>query len=149
MLKYRNLEEVLANEAVVANAYHASHGNLEVCLVALASAYRQLRRSAERLAQQSAVPGPPPEPQPATETPPADPPQVSLSRFGLSPERCGECHPCKVVQHQAYLAMPNPPFSHASEHTVQLWNDVLRNYPCLAPRTTVARQPAASATQEP
>ena len=44
--------------------------------------------------------------------------------------RCGKCKACQVVETSKKLLMPNPPFEHADQLTVETWNKVLRDNPC-------------------
>lgn len=44
--------------------------------------------------------------------------------------RCKQCTACKTVASTALLLMPNPPFSHANQATVECWNKVLSDNPC-------------------
>ena len=49
--------------------------------------------------------------------------------------RCGQCENCKklsVVQKRV-LACANPPFSHADDDVVRVWNQELARLPCLKP----------------
>jgi len=51
-------------------------------------------------------------------------------------KRCGECKNCLIAEKAriACLKTANPPFSHADDDTVMIWNDTLKNYPCLDTR---------------
>jgi hypothetical protein len=46
--------------------------------------------------------------------------------------RCGKCKACQNVERAKHLALKvaNPPFSHADDSTVMLWNDALKMNPC-------------------
>jgi len=44
--------------------------------------------------------------------------------------RCGECEACKTVESTKKVLMPNPPFEHANDATVECWNKVLADNPC-------------------
>jgi len=44
--------------------------------------------------------------------------------------RCGKCDACLHVESTKVLAIPNPPFSHATTNTVAMWNKVLFDNPC-------------------
>jgi hypothetical protein len=48
-------------------------------------------------------------------------------------ERCGSCENCKKLERvkKSVLAACNPPFSHADDGVVQVWNDMLEELPCL------------------
>lgn len=48
-------------------------------------------------------------------------------------DRCGECENCKKLERvrQRVLACANPPFSHADDDVVELWNRELAELPCL------------------
>ena len=46
------------------------------------------------------------------------------------PVRCGKCSACQLVEASKALLMPNPPFEHADNRTVECWNKVLRDNPC-------------------
>ena len=48
-------------------------------------------------------------------------------------ERCNECENCKKLERvkQRVLACSNPPFSHADDGVVELWNRELAELPCL------------------
>lgn len=47
-------------------------------------------------------------------------------------DRCGECDNCKKVERvkRRVLACCNPPFSHADQGVVDVWNDALQDFPC-------------------
>ncbi len=49
--------------------------------------------------------------------------------------RCGECINCKKLGRiqRAVLAACNPPFSHANDDVVELWNRELLEHPCTNP----------------
>lgn len=50
-----------------------------------------------------------------------------------SAHRCGECANCKkldLVQRRV-LACCNPPFSHADDGVVKVWNDMLARLTCV------------------
>lgn len=51
--------------------------------------------------------------------------------------RCGKCENCKKLERvkQRVLACCNPPFTHADQDTVDLWNKELARLPCLAEQT--------------
>lgn len=44
--------------------------------------------------------------------------------------RCDKCEACKCVRATAALVMPNPPFEHADQATVDMWNKTLDENPC-------------------
>lgn len=46
--------------------------------------------------------------------------------------RCGECDNCEKVERtkRRVLAVANPPFSHATDGAVDLWNQTLKDFPC-------------------
>jgi hypothetical protein len=46
--------------------------------------------------------------------------------------RCGECNNCKKLDKVkgSILRRVNPPFSHANQDVVDLWNDMVESYPC-------------------
>jgi hypothetical protein len=44
--------------------------------------------------------------------------------------RCGTCQACQIVTATQKVLMPNPPFTHANQATVNAWNMVLRDNPC-------------------
>jgi len=46
------------------------------------------------------------------------------------PTRCGECMACREVEQTKKMVMPNPPFSHASNDSVRVWNTTLAENPC-------------------
>ena len=48
--------------------------------------------------------------------------------------RCGTCQACQIVKASQKVLMPNPPFDHANQATVNAWNMVLRDNPCNANR---------------
>lgn len=53
-------------------------------------------------------------------------------------KRCGQCKNClklKKVQ-RAVLRCVNPPFNHADDDIIQVWNDQLKQLPCLNPPGT-------------
>jgi hypothetical protein len=45
--------------------------------------------------------------------------------------RCGKCKNCELVKASQRLLCPNPPFTHADNLTVETWNRVLIDNPCL------------------
>lgn len=47
--------------------------------------------------------------------------------------RCGECDNCKKLERvqRSVLRVVNPPFSHADDDTIKLWNRELAELPCL------------------
>ena len=49
-------------------------------------------------------------------------------------QRCGTCKNCKELEkvRESVLRAVNPPFSHADQGTVDLWNTELKRLPCLA-----------------
>ena len=48
---------------------------------------------------------------------------------------CGVCDNCKKLEKvkQSVLRCCNPPFSHADQDVVDVWNDSLERYPCERP----------------
>lgn len=50
----------------------------------------------------------------------------------MSPQRCGNCHNCQYVNHEKHRYIPNPPFTHATDDLVMLWNQFLADHPCEA-----------------
>jgi len=48
--------------------------------------------------------------------------------------KCANCHKLQRVRERV-LACCNPPFSHADQGVVDVWNDAVRDYPCLAPES--------------
>ena len=44
--------------------------------------------------------------------------------------RCRTCRACQIVIATQKVLMPNPPFTHANQATVNAWNMVLRDNPC-------------------
>jgi hypothetical protein len=44
--------------------------------------------------------------------------------------RCNVCEACKIVEATKKVLMPNPPFTHADNSTVECWNKVLADNPC-------------------
>jgi hypothetical protein len=57
-----------------------------------------------------------------------------MSRFIITHNgyRCGECPNCKELERLKHrvLACCNPPFNHADDDVVQLWNRELARLPC-------------------
>ena len=53
--------------------------------------------------------------------------------------RCGKCKACQVVESTKKVLMPNPPFEHADNLTVETWNKVLKDNPCEEIKTTLDR----------
>ena len=57
----------------------------------------------------------------------------------LSPNHCGECRNCAVVQRaqasvmKVVCALPGEGRVGASTEAAELWNETLREYPCLNP----------------
>lgn len=56
-------------------------------------------------------------------------------------KRCGKCENCKKLERvkQRVLACCNPPFSHADQAVVDLWNRELKELPCVesySPKST-------------
>ena len=51
-------------------------------------------------------------------------------------KRCGKCANCKKLERvkSSVLACCNPPFSHADDDVVDLWNKELERLPCLEVR---------------
>ena len=51
----------------------------------------------------------------------------------MEKRRCGKCENCLKLERvrQRVLACANPPFSHADDGVVAVWNDALREYQCL------------------
>lgn len=58
--------------------------------------------------------------------------QVTKYR-SVDAERCGECENCKRLEQvkQRVLACIDPPFSHADDGVVAVWNDELIRLPCI------------------
>lgn len=52
-------------------------------------------------------------------------------------ERCGKCTNCENLERvkQKVLACANPPFSHADDGVVNVWNQELTRLHCLSPGT--------------
>lgn len=50
-------------------------------------------------------------------------------------KRCGKCENCQKLERvrRRVLACCNPPFSHADQGVVDVWNDQLARLPCLRP----------------
>lgn len=48
----------------------------------------------------------------------------------MTQERCHECEACRRVAATQRLALPSPPFTHASDHVSLVWNQVLADNPC-------------------
>lgn len=48
-------------------------------------------------------------------------------------KRCGQCDNCKKLEKvkTTVLRTCNPPFSHADDDVVKLWNEELKRLPCL------------------
>ena len=48
------------------------------------------------------------------------------------PIRCGKCENCIKIEklRKSVLANCNPPFAHADDDVVQIWNDALLDWPC-------------------
>jgi len=44
--------------------------------------------------------------------------------------RCGKCEACRTIEDSKVLYMPNPPFTHADDLTVEAWNTLLADNPC-------------------
>jgi len=51
----------------------------------------------------------------------------------LMADRCGNCNNCKKLERvkSRVLACANPPFSHADDDVVNVWNTELAQLPCL------------------
>ena len=49
--------------------------------------------------------------------------------------RCNECDNCQKLKRVRgrVLACCDPPFSHADQGVINVWNDAVWDYPCLAP----------------
>lgn len=47
-----------------------------------------------------------------------------------SPPRCGQCTTCQLLDARKPKYSPNPPFSHAGDESVRLWNEILLSHPC-------------------
>lgn len=52
-------------------------------------------------------------------------------------QRCGTCKNCKELERvkRTVLRAVNPPFSHADDDVVKLWNAELERLPCLKETT--------------
>lgn len=48
----------------------------------------------------------------------------------LNQERCRKCDACLHVRDTARLIIPNPPFEHGNQATVDCWNKVCIDNPC-------------------
>jgi len=50
----------------------------------------------------------------------------------MSQKRCGECINCQKLEKvkTSILRCCNPPFSHADDDVVMVWNDMLESLPC-------------------
>jgi hypothetical protein len=48
-------------------------------------------------------------------------------------KNCGICKNCLIIEKAkiSCLRTANPPFSHADDNTVMIWNSMLQDYPCL------------------
>jgi len=59
--------------------------------------------------------------------------ESTMDGIGEPTERCGECENCKKLEKvkASVLRAANPPFSHADQGTVDLWNAELSRLPCL------------------
>jgi hypothetical protein len=44
--------------------------------------------------------------------------------------RCGRCEACKRIKLAKQCCAPNPPFNHASQSTIDVWNRTLEENPC-------------------
>ena len=53
----------------------------------------------------------------------------------MTKQRCGECKNCIDLERvrKVVLKATNPPFSHANDGVVELWNAELERLPCMAP----------------
>jgi hypothetical protein len=62
---------------------------------------------------------------------------------GFGPSRCGECRNCKQLAkvRERVLACCNPPFSHADQGVLDLWNKELARLPCERERRSVCHKP--------
>lgn len=49
-------------------------------------------------------------------------------------KRCGQCENCKKLEQVKSIVLRacNPPFSHADDDVVNLWNEELERLPCIA-----------------
>lgn len=56
--------------------------------------------------------------------------------MGSLDDRCGKCVNCQKFEHvrTSVLKVVNPPFSHADDATVKVWNDAVRDFPCVMPK---------------
>lgn len=61
---------------------------------------------------------------------------------------CGKCDNCLQVRKAQQRLMPNPPFRHADDHTVYVWNETLKTFPCLNPQQA-AVTPDLTPAQDP
>ena len=57
--------------------------------------------------------------------------QTEVVKARVGRLRCGECEACKLVKDTGRVLSPNPPFSHANTATVETWNMVLHDNPCV------------------
>lgn len=46
------------------------------------------------------------------------------------PPRCGKCAACLEVTRVSRIAAPNPPFTHGTDESVQVWNTTLLQNMC-------------------
>lgn len=46
------------------------------------------------------------------------------------PQRCGRCQACQELDRLKPAATPNPPFTHASDGLVQVWNTNCLTHMC-------------------
>lgn len=58
---------------------------------------------------------------------------IEQIRGFIMTKRCNECDNCKKLEKvkSRVLACVNPPFTHASQDVIDVWNDMLASLPCI------------------
>lgn len=64
--------------------------------------------------------------------------------------RCGQCKNCQRLTGLQKLCTPNPPFSHASDDSVRMWNTMLHLLGCDQwPNNYYGKEPTPCSTAQP
>ena len=56
--------------------------------------------------------------------------ELANTAVRIAQNRCGFCKACKELEHAKSVCTPNPPFSHADDATVMVWNRAVLENPC-------------------
>ena len=66
-------------------------------------------------------------------------------------KRCGQCINCQKIEKVkiSVLRCCNPPFSHADNDVIEVWNDSLKRYPCMENKSGLMSLAAKTAWNGP